>query len=159
MVQSRQPLQTAVLRRGAADRNGAPRLTYNALLRKPCDLARDVRVCAASDNNDGDNNVDIDELARRLSSEAQRMREGSDAESREPPTPPVSWTQASGISVPVSHHPLQKLLYRYSSSARRQADLATCSKEFHNACRRQYPQGNCLGNHCFRPMTLSFIAS
>lgn len=103
----RQFLQLSSLRRVGAERSAAARLTHSGSWRGPCDNARDPRACAAANNDEGDKDVDIDELARRLSSEAQRMREGSDAESAEPPTPPVSWTRASGMGVPVRCHPEQ----------------------------------------------------
>lgn len=100
----RKPPQPSSLRRLGAERSAAARLTHNGSWRGSCTSERDPRTCAAAGNDDGDKDVDIDELARRLSSEAQRMREGSDAESAEPPTPPVSWTEASGMGIPVRCH-------------------------------------------------------
>lgn len=93
---------TAALRLGTGDRGAAARLTFTSVLPQSCDSIRDVRTFAAADDDDGEKDVDIDELARRLSSEAQRMREGSDTESTEPPTPLVPWTQAGATSVPVA---------------------------------------------------------
>eukprot|EP00892_Ulva_mutabilis_P000217 jgi/Ulvmu1/10196/UM006_0152.1 len=102
-------VQFAALRLGSPDRGTAARLSLNSFLSVYCDSIRDTRAFAAADDNKGDNDVDIDELARRLSSEAQRMREGSDTESAEPPTPPVPWSQAGAVSLPEAVSPTQLL--------------------------------------------------